>query len=126
MSAINGLVGGNVRAARLDRGLTQRDLAVRLTDAGWKIDASALARIESGERALRIEQVEVLARALELTLTELIVDTEPASLEKDAQALIAAIDELLDARQKYETARERLERHVSTAADERKRKTDAG
>lgn len=64
MSSLDELVGANVRALREEVGMTQRDLAASLRQAGWQIDTTALTRIEAGARSLRVSQLRLLADAL--------------------------------------------------------------
>ncbi len=62
-----------VRAIREAQGITQRDLATR---AG--ITQAALFRLESGETDPRLSTLRRLARALNVTVAELIGEGRPA------------------------------------------------
>lgn len=70
-------LGENVRRARERLEMTQKDLADALSGLGWDIDATAVTRIEKGTRAVRVNQLYVLAQALE---------TRPAALLRDEVA----------------------------------------
>lgn len=63
-----------IRAARLANGWTQQELANR---SGIK--RANLARLETGKHAPRVDTVELLARALSLSLAELFEFSEAAS-----------------------------------------------
>ncbi|MFV2143205.1 helix-turn-helix domain-containing protein [Isoptericola sp. G70] len=67
-------VGRNVRQIREERGLTQKELAERLRSAGWKMDTTALTRIENGSRSLRVAQLDMMATALEASVYDLLED----------------------------------------------------
>ena len=69
-------MGINVRALRTDKGLTQADVAARVSASGcdgWV--ASTVAKVELGERQLRLDELGCLALALEVPYTELLRDT---------------------------------------------------
>jgi transcriptional regulator with XRE-family HTH domain len=61
-------VRGRVRALRRARGWTLADVA-----AAADMDPSTLSRLESGTRRLTLDHLPVLARALEVSLDELLV-----------------------------------------------------
>ncbi|WP_430497870.1 helix-turn-helix domain-containing protein [Micromonospora trifolii] len=63
--------GAQVRRAREERGWSQEALARKLRDtAGIELHQTAIARLERGERAIRLNEVTALARILDLDLTE--------------------------------------------------------
>jgi transcriptional regulator with XRE-family HTH domain len=68
---------------RKTRGLSQRKLADLLQDAGCSIDHSAVAKIESGDRGIRVGEAVALAEAFKITLEDLLV---PVALWKDERA----------------------------------------
>jgi transcriptional regulator with XRE-family HTH domain len=61
-------LGVEVRRARTMLGLSQKDLAEKATAAGWPSDTSAISRVESGERVLRVDEAAVVVRLLGLSL----------------------------------------------------------
>lgn len=65
---IRQLVGQNLRRARLERGLSQEELA---HEAG--ISTSFLSQVESGIRSLTITKLQDLARALRVPIPKLFV-----------------------------------------------------
>lgn len=72
--------GSRVRLVREARGLSQRELARLLTEAGYRIDASAITRVERGERAARLPEAVAIAAVLETTVGELLGESDaPAS-----------------------------------------------
>lgn len=65
------LFGQHVRAARLERGWTQEALAVAILEAhGIDLPQSGIHRIESGERAARLNEVVAIAQVLRLKISE--------------------------------------------------------
>lgn len=72
MENIEKTVGEQISRLRKKRGLTQKALAVMLTQKGFQVDSSAISRIEKGERALRITECVMIADALETDLTTLL------------------------------------------------------
>lgn len=80
------VVGRNIRTFRERADLTQKELTARLETGGWKIDPTALTRIEKGERSLRVAQLSVLAEVLEVEMDEFFDDEEVrlATLRMDA------------------------------------------
>ena len=60
-------IGDRVKAIRNWRGLTQANLVEKM-ELGWHF--STLAKIETGERALRVREMPKLATALGLTVSE--------------------------------------------------------
>jgi transcriptional regulator with XRE-family HTH domain len=65
----------NVRAERARLGLTQSELAERL---GWlQVTVSAL---ETGRRAVQLDDIPALCRALGVSVEQLIMGADPADL----------------------------------------------
>ena len=64
---VDGLVRQRLRALRLAQGLSLGDLAERT-----HLSASTLSRIEGGQRRLALDQLVILARALDTSLDELV------------------------------------------------------
>ena len=79
-----------LRQERQRRGLSQADLAARLSDImGMPIDTSAISRIESEDRSIRLEEATACAVVLGLPVTALLV-------EDPAQHLRTAMHDLFD------------------------------
>lgn len=86
-------VGTQVTHLRKSLGMTQRDFAAALTQAGMPVDASAVSRIEKGTRALRLSEAVTLASVLDVDLRVLTQgiespDQEFAALRRYAQSLM--------------------------------------
>lgn len=63
-------VGTRIRELRLERGLTQEELAIR---SG--VTRNVLISVEHGRRSLLFERLYDLAAALEVPITEVLIDT---------------------------------------------------
>jgi transcriptional regulator with XRE-family HTH domain len=77
------------------QGLTQRELAEKLAELDWRIDPTALTRIEKGERSVRVSQLATLGKALGVSVHQLL-DPTPRTSEIDrARAEIDAAYEAI-------------------------------
>lgn len=65
------IVGPTVRALREEAGLTQAMLVARLNRAGWDISRETLAKIESQIRWVADFEVQILAKALDVSIPRL-------------------------------------------------------
>lgn len=84
------VVGQAVKLRREQVGLTQVDLAASLAEHGMSVDSTAIVRIESGERALRIDQLLALAAALDTTPAHLLAPIYGRTLTVGDSQLTAA------------------------------------
>jgi transcriptional regulator with XRE-family HTH domain len=90
------LVGQNVRAAREEQGMSQDRLAQLLRGYGLHWTRSALAKLEREEReTLTLDQVVILALAMERTPASLVEGAEWAALGPDARMRGSALARLL-------------------------------
>ena len=71
----NNICGENIAKKRKNLNLSQRELAERLQVLGIDIEKNAIQRMESGQRFITDIELVYLAKALGLTLNELIDDT---------------------------------------------------
>lgn len=62
-------IGENIRKIRIDKGLTQRDLAAKL-----QITQQSIAQYENGKRIPKIYTVRKIADALQVNVNEIITD----------------------------------------------------
>lgn len=82
------LVGPSIRAWRMNRGITQDELAARLQLSGLDhLDRVAVAKIESQIRSVYDFEVIVLANALKVTVAELMA-VGPQEMEKALPDLV--------------------------------------
>lgn len=74
----NNVVGSRVRTARLAHrpAMTQRELAERLQLGGWDVSRSGIAKIEARLRKVTDVEVVLLARALDVAVAALFLDSE--------------------------------------------------
>ena len=72
-------VAANMKRLRLARGLKLDDLAERMSELGRPILKSGLARIETGERRVDVDDLMALAIALETNTNGLLLDPESDS-----------------------------------------------
>ena len=72
-------VADNIRAVRERRGLTQQQLSVRLGELGRPMLASAVAKVEAGDRRVDVDDLSAFAVALNVSPARLLVpDVEEA------------------------------------------------
>ncbi len=67
------VVAANVRHWRVKRALDQKGLADRLAGVGWNVDRTAITKIESGDRKVSVDDLALLAVALNVPLTVLLI-----------------------------------------------------
>lgn len=77
----------NLRARRLEAGLSQRQMGERMREIGFPFEQQTVQRIESGGRRASIGEARALARILGLNAMVL---TEPPELTRD-RALLRAV-----------------------------------
>jgi len=65
-------VGRRVRAARKQSRLTQQQVLRALENFGWSTGSTSLTHIEGGTRSVRVRELDMIARALEVPLATLI------------------------------------------------------
>jgi transcriptional regulator with XRE-family HTH domain len=71
--------GIELRRARIDKGLSLRDVEAATTELGCKVDASNLAKAEAGMRGkIGPHKIPVLLKVLGLTIEDLIPDEDAA------------------------------------------------
>jgi transcriptional regulator with XRE-family HTH domain len=64
--------GRRLRYLREEAGLTQRQLADVMREAGYKMHQTTVAKIEAGERAVPVDEAAQFADALGIDLTQLL------------------------------------------------------
>ena len=69
-------IGKNIRRLRKRAGLTQEIMAARLQIAGCDITRSAVAKIESGQRHLYVDELILMKNILDVTYEELLAVTK--------------------------------------------------
>jgi transcriptional regulator with XRE-family HTH domain len=102
-------------------GLSQVDLAARITALGSSMYQQTIAKIESGHRAVRIAEADVIARALETSITDMLSDAvaradteEIGPTAADLQTQLAATERRLLA---AETEVARVKAEVNAAQE---------
>lgn len=68
------VVGPKVKKARISKspGISQAELAIKLQTLGWDIDRFGVSKIERGERQVTDKEVLLLAKALSVSVRELL------------------------------------------------------
>lgn len=66
------IIGENLKKIRLQKRLTQQDVAVKLQLMGFEFDRITISRIENGNRFVPDYEVKLLADALEISASELL------------------------------------------------------
>lgn len=99
--------GLQVREARSDMGMSQRLLASRMGSLGFKLDPSAITRIESGKREVKLAEAVALKEILGLNLDALSADRAAPFRSRVARwkkAMMDARESLVEAMDAFDTA----------------------
>jgi transcriptional regulator with XRE-family HTH domain len=94
MQTLRDTTAGQLRELRKRTGMTQQGLADRLAQLGARIDRSAIARVESGDRELSLVEAFQVAWALHVAPVHLFVPTdsdEPIELGPKMEASPAEV-----------------------------------
>lgn len=67
------VVGPSVRKLRYQRNITQEALAARCGVLGWDLSRATLSKIEAQLRCVTDAELEILAKALNIEITELFI-----------------------------------------------------
>lgn len=67
-------LGENIQKIRIDKELTQEQLAAKLQTKGCDVTRSALAKIEVGQRHIYADELKLLKEILDVSFDELFVD----------------------------------------------------
>ncbi len=70
------VIGQHIKEIRDKVGITQEQLAVRLEVAGWKVDRYVISKIERGERQVLDTEVQLIAKALKVSVSTLFGNNE--------------------------------------------------
>lgn len=74
--ACNNLIGGNLRRLRLEKKLSQKDVADRLETMAVYVCRGSVSRIENGERTVTDIEIDGLCRVLHVSLNQLFYGRE--------------------------------------------------
>ncbi|MEB3031774.1 helix-turn-helix domain-containing protein [[Mycobacterium] nativiensis] len=92
--------GRRLRCERGNRNLSQRKLADELMRFGVKLDPSAIARIESGAREVKLREAAAIARAMHMIVDDLVPSNrEDEAFERFDRTCATAIQHAFKARQ---------------------------
>ena len=110
--------GRRLREVRTAAGLTQQQVADRVTAAGCKLFRSQIGKIESGDRPATITEGIALADALGVTLADLATDLA-ASMRNAAR--IAALVQIRSLAEQIAAHRDAIHEHEVLCADAQRR-----
>lgn len=65
------IVGKQIKEIREKAGITQEQLAIHLEMAGWQVDRFLVSKIERGEREVRDTEVQLIAKVLKVSVSNL-------------------------------------------------------
>lgn len=80
-------VGNNVRRLRQIRGLSTRELAKKLSEAGRPIPATGITRVENGARAVDVDDLITLAVVLGVSPLSLLLPQHAGRVETELTAV---------------------------------------
>lgn len=69
---MHNITGQRIKELRIQRGLTQEQLAARMQTAGIQINQKAISRIESGDRIITDYELMCLAEILRVSINQLL------------------------------------------------------
>lgn len=98
----------NIARHRKAAGLSQADVAERMTERGIGWFPQTVQKVENGSRTLRFDEAVLLARCLEIEVWELLEQPAEAVAEDIASDYVDARDRLTAAMSDYLRAQERL------------------
>ncbi|MDV7197027.1 helix-turn-helix transcriptional regulator [Rhodococcus kroppenstedtii] len=85
-----------VKEARINKGWSQRKLVEELERVtGFKLDPSAMTRMENGQRDVKLDEAEALSRVLEMPLTPVITGAQER-LANECMLWLVAYEALRD------------------------------
>lgn len=70
-------VGTNVRRLRREQDMSIRVLTEKVGPLGWSISVQGLSRLETGQRGITVDQMAILAEALNVSMVELLEEPLP-------------------------------------------------
>jgi transcriptional regulator with XRE-family HTH domain len=92
-------VRANIAQVRKEQGLTLRDVADRLKQAGWPMAHNTVSEIERGARRVDVDDLVALAEALGVSTAALLGDSPTSAADlvavvSDLADLVGRVDEL--------------------------------
>lgn len=69
---VHNITGSRIKDLRIQRGLTQEQLAAQMQTAGIQINQKAISRIESGDRIITDYELMCLAEILHVSINQLL------------------------------------------------------
>lgn len=97
--------GKAVRARRIDRELSQEDLAQRVSARGYALSQATVGKIERGDRKVTIGEAEAIAAALATNVRELVLGPSYVTREILMSRLNTLRRELIDAVAAFDSGR---------------------
>lgn len=100
------VVRWNIARYRKAAGVSQADIAEKMTERGIKWFAQTVQKVENGSRTLRFDEAAALADCLGVEMWELLDDPAEVTLEGIAERFATARDQLREATRTYLHAQE--------------------
>ena len=104
------ILGMRLRALREEAGLTQAQMAERMTGQGFPMHQTTVAKIEANQRPVRVNEAVMFAAILNLGLPGLLADPE---LDEEAADLRAQMQQAAVQRLEAETQRASLQAEIA-------------
>ena len=108
--------GRNLRAARLHERLTQEQLADALSEVGFPMHQSTVAKIEAGSRSASISEVVALSGILDVPIDALVRKGDEAGPSARMDHLAAMLDVIADEAAAVSSDEERIRREANDAS----------
>lgn len=98
--------GPSVRLLRLDRGMSQDELASAVSKFGYPVSQATVGKIERGDRKVSVGEAEAIARALGTSSSALMLGPSNVSRELLEARLRSLREELVDSMRVFESAQQ--------------------
>jgi len=97
--------GKSVKLTRVDREMSQEDLAARVKALGYAMSQATVGKIERGERRVTVGEAKAIAQALRVSIDELLRGPSSVSAEQLRSRLRILRNELVDAARAFDSGR---------------------
>ena len=119
-NTVERLFGSRVKAMRQARGLSQEDLAERLTAAGYPMTQTVVSKLESAVRPTSVGEVAAIAAEFDIPVTDLFATSDGERLRLELAGLASTLDAIRDEKVRLQARLAALDgQYIAIKADHR-------